>query len=81
MELSVKQIKEKNYPVRGFQVVLDHDLAEFYHTETRTLNFGKIRPPACGRSSEGLQEPLQKCTSYRSSVFSEVGKNIISYEC
>ena len=38
MELSVTEIKQRIYSVRGHQVVLDNDLAEFYQTETKALN-------------------------------------------
>jgi len=38
MELSVTEIRRRIYSVRGYQVVLDRDLAEFYESETRLLN-------------------------------------------
>ena len=38
-ELSnVLRIKEKIYVIRGIQVMLDSDLAELYHVETKILN-------------------------------------------
>lgn len=36
--LSINEIKRRIYPVRGFQVVLDRDLAEFYGVKTKVLN-------------------------------------------
>jgi len=33
-----KPIREKNYTVRGLQVMLDSDLADFYNVETRKPN-------------------------------------------
>ncbi|HPD65330.1 MAG TPA: ORF6N domain-containing protein [Bacteroidia bacterium] len=36
-EIEIKNIEQKIYTVRGVQIMLDRDLAEFYQTETRTL--------------------------------------------
>lgn len=38
MDLSTTEIRRRIYSVRGYQVVLDSDLAEFYESETRLLN-------------------------------------------
>src|SRR4051794_27400012 len=38
MDLSVSEIKQRIYSIRGYQVVLDRDLAEFYQTKTKILN-------------------------------------------
>jgi len=38
MDLSVGAIRKRIYSVRGNQVVLDNDLAEFYETKTKALN-------------------------------------------
>ncbi len=38
MELSITEIKQYIYIIRGHQVVLDRDLAEFYKTKTKVLN-------------------------------------------
>jgi hypothetical protein len=34
----VENIKNKIYEIRGFQVLLDEDLADFYEVGTRRLN-------------------------------------------
>jgi hypothetical protein len=36
--LDKNQIKKKIYTLRGLQVIIDHDLAEFYDVETKRLN-------------------------------------------
>lgn len=36
--ISESAIKEKIYTIRGIQVMLDSDLAELYHVETKNLN-------------------------------------------
>lgn len=36
--VGIQQIKSKIYTIRGVQVMLDSDLAEFYNVETRILN-------------------------------------------
>ncbi|MFA7124224.1 MAG: ORF6N domain-containing protein, partial [Candidatus Delongbacteria bacterium] len=38
MEKFEEGLKEKIYSIRGFQVMLDRDLAELYGVETRVLN-------------------------------------------
>ncbi len=38
MELSVTEVRQRIYSVRGYQVVMDNDLAEFYQTKTKVLN-------------------------------------------
>lgn len=38
LEKFEKEIKEKIYSIRGFQVMLDRDLAELYGVETKRLN-------------------------------------------
>ncbi|RMG76647.1 MAG: ORF6N domain-containing protein [Bacteroidetes bacterium] len=35
--IEIKNIEQKIYTIRGIQIMLDRDLAEFYQTETRTL--------------------------------------------
>ncbi len=37
-DLVLKEIKNKIYTIRGVQVILDSDLAEFYQVETKRLN-------------------------------------------
>jgi hypothetical protein len=34
----VEQIKQKIYNIRGKQVMIDSDVAEFYNCETRQIN-------------------------------------------
>jgi len=46
-ELSVineETIKNKIYSIRGFQVMLDRDLAELYGVETKVFNQAGITP-------------------------------------
>lgn len=43
MELTVSKIKHRIYSVREHEVVLDKDLAEFYHTKTKALNQAVMR--------------------------------------
>jgi hypothetical protein len=38
MELINAQIEHKIYTIRGMQVMLDSDLANFYHAETKFIN-------------------------------------------
>jgi len=38
MEKFEESLKEKIYSIRGFQVMLDRDLAELYGVETRRIN-------------------------------------------
>lgn len=38
MELVKSNIENKIYTLRGLQVMLDSDLAELYHTETKIIN-------------------------------------------
>ena len=38
MELTVHQINEKIYEIRGLKVILDSDLAKLYQVETKVLN-------------------------------------------
>jgi hypothetical protein len=38
METSLAEISKQIYSVRGTRVMLDCDLANYYQTETRTLN-------------------------------------------
>jgi hypothetical protein len=38
MELTITEIRQKIHLVRGLQVVLDRELAEFYQTKTKVLN-------------------------------------------
>lgn len=43
--LSVEQIQQKIYTIRGMQVMLDGDLAELYQTETKYINRALKRNP------------------------------------
>lgn len=45
MELTVIEIKRRIYSVRGYQVVLDNDLADLFQIETRILNRYPQRNP------------------------------------
>lgn len=38
LAISHKQIESRIFTVRGFQVVIDRDLAEMYHVETKVMN-------------------------------------------
>ena len=38
MEISISKIEKSIYTIRGFQVMLDSDLAEMYQTETKYIN-------------------------------------------
>ena len=38
MDLRISDVSQRIYSVRGFRIVLDRDLAEFYQTQTKTLN-------------------------------------------
>ncbi|MEO7164782.1 MAG: ORF6N domain-containing protein [Bdellovibrionia bacterium] len=44
-ELLITEIGRKIYRIRGRQVILDYDLAELYHVETRVLNQAVKRNP------------------------------------
>ena len=43
MELINAQIEHKIYTIRGMQVMLDSDLANFYHAETKFINWAVQR--------------------------------------
>jgi hypothetical protein len=38
MEITINQIENRIYTIRGIQVMLDSDLAEMYDVETKVLN-------------------------------------------
>lgn len=42
-ELSIKEIGQRIYFIRGHKVMLDSDLAELYEVETKNLNKAVIR--------------------------------------
>ena len=50
MEISISQIENKIYTIRGLQVMLDSDLAVMYQVELRVLN------QAVKRNSERFPE-------------------------
>jgi hypothetical protein len=46
MEISISKIEKSIYTIRGFQVMLDSDLAEMYQTETKYINRAVNRNPS-----------------------------------
>ena len=52
-ELTAEQIRSRIYTIRGVQVMLDSDLAQLYHVETKALNQAVKR--------NGKRFPLQFC--------------------
>jgi len=46
MEITISNIENKIYTIRGMQVMLDSDLAEMYQTETKYINRSVSRNPS-----------------------------------
>jgi hypothetical protein len=51
--IALKKIQNRIFTIRGFQVMLDKDIAELYHVETKVLN------QAVKRNIERFPEPFR----------------------
>ena len=45
LEITAEQIRSRIYTIRGVQVMLDSDLAQLYHVETKRINESVKRNP------------------------------------
>ena len=65
MALTLAHIEHKIYTIRGMQVMLDSDLADLYHTETKFINRAVKRNSNRFPSDFAFQLTLEEWDSLR----------------
>lgn len=65
MELTLAHIEHKIYTIRGVQAMLDSDLADLYHTETKFINRAVKRNSNRFPSDFAFQFTLEEWDSLR----------------